>query len=335
MPPMSLAFDMRVPDLGTSPTHIYAAALDMCKHVDGRGFDYAWVMEHHAAADGYLPSPLTMAAAIAGCTKQIRLLAGVIILPLHDPVKIAEEMAVVDLISNGRLDVVFGAGYVPREFAMFKRDIHKRGQALDEGVPIIQRALAGERFTADGREIFVRPLPVQRPISILMGGGVPATAKRAARLGAGLCPMTPQIVPIYKDECAKLGNKPGKIIANIAQIHVTDDPDRTWHDIKPHVTQFVRSYAEFTEGAAESGSPYEGMHELDLAMMKKLGILSVVTPDEAIKLVQDADEMGAGLSLHPLLGGMSPRFGFESIDLFINKVLPRIKSVPAIHSKSS
>jgi alkanesulfonate monooxygenase SsuD/methylene tetrahydromethanopterin reductase-like flavin-dependent oxidoreductase (luciferase family) len=234
MPTVSLAFDMRVPDLGTSPADIYAAALDMCEHVDGRGFEYAWVMEHHAASDGYLPSPLTMAAAIAGRTKHIRLLASVIILPLHDPVKVAEEMAVVDLISNGRLDVVFGAGYVTREFAMFKRDIHKRGQALDEGVPIIQRALAGERFKADGREIFVRPLPVQKPVSIMMGGGVPATAKRAARFGVGLCPMTPEIVPIYKEECAKLGRKPGKIIANIAQIHVTEDPDRTWHDIKPH-----------------------------------------------------------------------------------------------------
>jgi alkanesulfonate monooxygenase SsuD/methylene tetrahydromethanopterin reductase-like flavin-dependent oxidoreductase (luciferase family) len=321
--PLSLAFDMRVPDLGTAPTDIYAAALDMCKHVDGRGFDYAWVMEHHAASDGYLPSPLTMAAAIAGCTRQIRLLAGVIILPLHDPVKIAEEMAVVDLISGGRLDVAFGAGYVPREFAMFNRDIHKRGLSLDEGVPIIQRALAGERFKAQGREIFVRPLPVQKPVPILMGGGVPATAKRAARFGVGLCPMTPTLVPLYKEECAKLGKTPGKIIANIAQIHVTEDPDRTWHEIKAHVIQFVRSYAEFTEGAAESGSPYEGMDQIDLAMLKKLGILSVVTPDEAVKLVLEADQMGAGLSLHPLLGGMSPRVGFESIDLFINKVLPR------------
>jgi alkanesulfonate monooxygenase SsuD/methylene tetrahydromethanopterin reductase-like flavin-dependent oxidoreductase (luciferase family) len=326
MPPLSLAFDMRVPDLGTSPTDIYGAALDMCKHVDGRGFDYAWVMEHHAASDGYLPSPLTMAAAIAACTKQIRLLAGVIILPLHDPVKVAEDIAVVDLISNGRLDVAFGAGYVPREFAMFNRDVHRRGQALDEGVPIIQRALAGERFQAGGREIFVRPLPVQKPVSILMGGGVPATAKRAARFDAGLCPMTPAIVPIYHEECAKLGKKPGKIIANIAQIHVTEDPERTWHEIKPHVTQFVRSYAEFTEGAAQSGSPYEGMKEIDLAMIKKSGILSLVTPDEAVMLVQQADQMGAGLSLHPLLGGMSPTLGFESIDLFINKVLPRIHS---------
>ena len=324
MPTVSLAFDMRVPDLGTSPADIYAAALDMCEHVDGRGFEYAWVMEHHAASDGYLPSPLTMAAAIAGRTKHIRLLAGVIILPLHDPVKVAEEMAVVDLISNGRLDVVFGAGYVTREFAMFKRDIHRRGQALDEGVPIIQRALAGERFKADGREIFVRPLPVQKPVSIMMGGGVPATAKRAARFGVGLCPMTPEIVPIYKEECARLGKTPGKIIANIAQIHVTEDPDRTWHEIKPHVTQFVRSYAEFTEGAAESGSPYQGMDQIDLAAMKKLGILSVVTPDEAVKLAREADKMGASLSLHPLLGGMSPKVGFESIDLFINKVLPRL-----------
>jgi alkanesulfonate monooxygenase SsuD/methylene tetrahydromethanopterin reductase-like flavin-dependent oxidoreductase (luciferase family) len=187
MPLISLAFDMRVPDLGTSAPDLYAAALEMCEYVDGRGIDFAWVMEHHGASDGYLPAPLTMAAAIAARTRRMRLLAGVVILPLHDPVKIAEEIAVVDLISNGRLDVAFGAGYVPREFAMFQRDIHGRGRALDEGVPIVQRALAGERFEAGGRPIFIRPLPVQQPVPILMGSrpstrpNAPSSAVRPAR----------------------------------------------------------------------------------------------------------------------------------------------------------
>ena len=262
MMPVSISFDMRVPDLGTSAPDLYAAALEMCEYADGNGFDFAWTMEHHGARDGYLPAPLTLAAAIAARTRRMRVMAGVIILPLHDPVRVAEEIAVVDLISNGRLDVVFGAGYVPSEFKMFKRDIHQRGKALDEGVPIIQRALAGERFEADGREIFVRPLPVQRPFPIMMGGAVPAAALRAPRLGAGFCPMNTEVIAVYQDECARLGREPCRIILNISQLHVTEDPERTWRAIEPHILQFVQSYAEMTGGVA-SGSPYANMDTIE------------------------------------------------------------------------
>ena len=322
MMPTSISFDMRVPDLGTSAPDLYAAALDMCQFADEHDFDFAWTMEHHAAPDGYLPAPLTLAAAIAARTKRLRIMAGVIILPLHDPVRVAEEIAVVDLISNGRLDVVFGAGYVPREFQMFKKDIRQRGKSLDLGIPIIQRALAGERFEADGREIFVRPAPVQRPFPIMMGGGVPAAAERAARLGAGFCPMTPDVIPIYKDACARLGKPPGKIIVNISQLHVTEDPDRTWREIEPHVLQFVRSYAEMTQSVA-SGSPYSDIDTVE--KVKASGLVTVATPDEAITLCRHADSIGAGVTLHPLLGGMSPKLGFESLQLFAGKVMPELK----------
>ena len=109
------------------------------------------------------------------------------ILPLHDPVKLAEQIAVLDLMSGGRLDVIFGAGYVAAEFAAFGVSMRDRGRLLDEGIDIILRALKGERFMAGGREVYVRPLPVQKPEDILLvGGGVDASAKRAARFRARL-----------------------------------------------------------------------------------------------------------------------------------------------------
>jgi len=320
---ISLQFDMRVPDLGTPPAEIYGAALEMSEYADQNGFDLAWTMEHHAAPDGYLPAPLTMAAAIAARTRRIRLYAGIVILPLHDPVRVAEEIAVVDLISNGRLEVAFGAGYVPREFQMFRRDIHGRAKAIEQGVPIIQRALAGERFEEDGREIFVRPLPVQDPVPLYLGGGVPAVARRAARLGVGLNPMHPGIVPEYLEECERLGREPGPVLLSSSQIHVTEDPERTWSELEPHVLQYVRSYAEMT-GDSESGSPYAGMDSLD--KVKESGIVAVLTPDEAVDVCNESASMGAGPALHPLLGGMSPKLGFESLELFVNKVMPRFSS---------
>jgi hypothetical protein len=118
----------------------------------------------------------------------------------------------------------------------------------------------------------------------------------------------------------------------MTQLHVSEDPERTWRDLEPHVLQFVRSYAEFTDGAAESGSPYAGMD--DLETLKASGVLAVVTPDQAVDVLARAESLGAAVTLHPLLGGMSPRLGFESIELFLTKVLPRIRKPEAVGTAS-
>jgi alkanesulfonate monooxygenase SsuD/methylene tetrahydromethanopterin reductase-like flavin-dependent oxidoreductase (luciferase family) len=323
MPQFNLSFDMRVPDLGTAPEVIYSEALAMCEYVDSRGMDYAVVMEHHGSKDGYCPTPFVMGAAVAARTKKMRVQLGAVILPLHDPVKVAEQLAVVDLISGGRVEMVIGGGYVKSEFDMFRRSVHDRAKLLDAGVPVIQRALTGERFMDNGREVFIRPLPLQKPHpTILMGGGVPATAKRAAKFGVGLYPMHPSIIPLYKDECAKLGRKPGPIVFNMAQIHISEDPERTWSQVGIHVLQVAKSYAEMTEGATSS-SPFAGLTTLEA--VRKSGIYQVLTPDEALKLCEEADKIGGDLTLAPLAGGMNPKLGWENIELFLNKVLPRLK----------
>lgn len=323
MPNFNLSFDMRAPDFGTPAERLYAEALEMVQYCDARGMDYVTVMEHHGTKDNYLPTPFVMGAAIAARSKKIRIALGAVILPLHDPVEVAEQIAVLDLISNGRVDVIFGAGYVKSEFDMFRVSLHNRGKALDTGVPVIQRALSGERFNADGREIFIRPLAVQKPHPpFFMGGGVAATARRAARFGAGLWPLSPDIIPLYREECAKLGRAPGRIIFNIGWIHVTNDPERTWAQVAPHVLHVASAYAELTEGASSS-SPFAGM--TDLEAVKAAGIYRVVTPEECIKLSEDADKIGADFGLAPVIAGLDPKIGWESLELFHSKVLPRIR----------
>lgn len=321
MPAFNLSFDMRAPAFGTPGPALYAAALEMAESCDARGMDYAVAMEHHGASDGYLPTPFLLGAALAARTRRMRIQLAAVILPLHDPVEVAEQIAVLDQLSNGRLEVVIGAGYVASEFRMFKKDPGRRGRALDEGLEILQRALSGERFRADGREIFVRPLPVQKPPRILLGGGVPATARRAARFGTGLYPMTPEIIPLYRDECAKLGRAPGPICQNIGWIHVAEDPERTWSQVGPHVLHVARTYAEWTEGVASS-SPFAGIDTIDA--VRRSGLYKVVTPDECLALCAQADEFGGDLGLAPIIGGLDPAVGWESLELFFRKVLPRV-----------
>ena len=187
----TVSFDMRAPAFGTPAAQLYGAALEMAAYADRIGVGRIGLMEHHGSEDGYLPQPFVMGGAVAAVTKKCTIMLGAVILPLHDPVKVAEQMAVLDLISNGRSNVIFGAGYVRSEFDMFWRSSPTRSRRpLDDGIDIILRALRGERFEANGRPVYVRPLPIQRPEDIVfVGGGVAASARRAARFGVGFGPM--------------------------------------------------------------------------------------------------------------------------------------------------
>ncbi len=107
----SVGFDMRVPDFGAPPSEVYNAALEMAVYADENGIDKVDYQEHHQSEDGYIPTPFLMASAAAARTKRIAIVLGAVILPLHDPVKVAEQIAVVDLISNGRVITVLAGGY--------------------------------------------------------------------------------------------------------------------------------------------------------------------------------------------------------------------------------
>jgi alkanesulfonate monooxygenase SsuD/methylene tetrahydromethanopterin reductase-like flavin-dependent oxidoreductase (luciferase family) len=326
MPAFALSFDLRAPGFGAPAARIYAEALEMMAWGDANGIAYTILLEHHGSKDGYLPTPFVMGAAAAARTKKMRIQTGAVLLPLHDPVKIAEQIAVLDLISNGRLDVVLGAGYVRSEFAMFKRKLSERGKALDEGVPIILRALSGERFNANDREIFVRPLPVQSPYSsIMIGGGVPASVYRAVRHGLGMCPMNLGLISLYKEECAKHGRRPGRICYNMGWTHIADDPDKAWSEMAPHVLHVVKSYAEFAQGTTSSSTmEFVKTDDLTVERLKQLGIINVVTPDEAVATAKAADGLGHDVVFTPLIGGLDPKIGWSSLELFATKVVPRI-----------
>jgi alkanesulfonate monooxygenase SsuD/methylene tetrahydromethanopterin reductase-like flavin-dependent oxidoreductase (luciferase family) len=319
-----LGFDMRVPDFGAPRGRVYSEALNMCEWADAHGIEHINIMEHHGSDDGYMPAPFVFAAAAAARTKTLKIVLGCILLPLHDPVKIAEQIAVADIISNGRLLVALGAGYVVREFAMFRRSMKNRARLMDEGIPIILRALSGERFQEQGREVFVRPLPLQNPQDmIIVAGGVPATARRAARLGLGIIPMSYDLIPMYKQECAKLGRKPGLMMHGTVHLNVSEDPERTWKQVAPHVMHVVRSYAKFAEGTRSSSAVnFEAITTEE--QVRRSGFYNIVTPDEAVRLAEEAAATGGSVYMDPIVAGLDPKIGWESLELLANKVIPRL-----------
>src|SRR6266513_5043746 len=179
---LGLRYDLRAPSWG-SATHaeMYAACLDQARWGDERGIDFVVLSEHHGAEDGYIPAPVTMAAAVAGRTRRIGIHIAAILVPLHDPVRLAEELAVLDLASGGRVSFVAGVGYRYEEFEMAGVDRKERGKLLEEYVDVLRKAWTGEPFEWRGRTIRVTPRPASPPM-ILMGGSTESAARRAARL---------------------------------------------------------------------------------------------------------------------------------------------------------
>jgi alkanesulfonate monooxygenase SsuD/methylene tetrahydromethanopterin reductase-like flavin-dependent oxidoreductase (luciferase family) len=318
---------MRSPGFAAPTRELYAAAVEMAAYADEIGVDRIGLMEHHGSEDGYLPQPFVLGAAMAAVTKRLRLLLGAVILPLHDPVEIAEQMAILDLISGGRLNVIFGAGYVRSEFALFEKSLGDRAKLLDKNIDIILRALSGESFEVDGRPVFVRPLPVQKPEEIVwVGGGVPASAKRAARFGTGFGPMRADLVPLYIEECRKLGREPGSYsmpshgLPGI--IMLSEDPERTWKILEPHAFHVVSEYAKWAAQEPNTNSPFAGLTTLDA--LRASGMFAVWTPDELVAAAPKVPEHG-GFGFQPLVGGFPPEEGWKSLEL-LGKTIPRLKA---------
>jgi alkanesulfonate monooxygenase SsuD/methylene tetrahydromethanopterin reductase-like flavin-dependent oxidoreductase (luciferase family) len=320
----SLKFDMRAPAFGTPTPALYAAALDMAAFADEIGVSRVNLMEHHGSEDGYLPTPFVMGGGVAGRTKRCRISLGAVVLPLHDPVKIAEQIAVLDLMSGGRLEVIIGAGYVASEFERFGVSMRDRGRLLDEGIDIILRALHGERFHAGGREIFVRPLPIQKPEDIiLVGGGVEASAKRAARFGLSFAPMQGGLFEVYDAECRRHGREPGRKYgpSGLGDIHLSMSPEAAWARVMPHLKHTVAEYAKIAEGSG-ADSPFKGLLAQDEAL-RRCGIFTVLTPEELVERTRSIRQYGS-VTFMPLMGGLAPELGWESLKL-LESVLPRLR----------
>ena len=322
----SVMFDMRAPAWGTPTSELYRAALKMASFVDAIGVDQIGLMEHHGSDDGYLPQPFTLAAAMAAVTQDVRFLLGAVLLPLHDPVLVAEQIAITDLISNGRLNVIVGAGYVPFEFATFRKSLKDRAKLMDSGIDTILRALKGERFEADGRPVFVRPLPVQKPEDIiLVGGGVPAAAKRAARFGLGFGPISGELVDLYLEECRNLGQAPGKYFRPAGgplSIHLCEDEEQGWAAIERHAVYVIGEYAKWAEQEGDaSTSPFAGL--TDPTVLRQLGLFAAWTPDQLLAKVPEMPDHST-FPFQPLLGGLSPEEGWKSLKL-LEQTMPKLK----------
>ncbi|WP_157859351.1 LLM class flavin-dependent oxidoreductase, partial [Streptomyces pathocidini] len=169
MPVTVVRFNLVDPDATPeSRSQRYRAAVEMAAHADELGVTTVQTEEHHGAENGWLPSPLVFAAAVAGATRTVSVTVSALITPLYDPLRLAEELAVLDLASGGRVVTVAGIGYRPEEYAMLGRDWHRRGRLQDEALETLLKAWTGEPFAYRGRTVRVTPRPYTRPHPLLL-----------------------------------------------------------------------------------------------------------------------------------------------------------------------
>jgi len=238
----------------------YREMVDLVKLAEDVGFTSAWVSEHHGASDGYLPSLLVMLGAFAAATSTIELGTGVILTPLHDPVRLAEDAAVVDQLSDGRLLLGLGLGWREEEFRMLRIPIDERLGRHVETVEILRRAWRGERFSYRGDvfrydRIRVSPPPARAGgPPILLGGYVDAALRRAGELGDGHLTdgddldFLDHALPLV-DEGARAANKDpaGQRFVLFKNAFVADDGD-AWSKVRDGVVQAWGCYEAWGQG---------------------------------------------------------------------------------------
>jgi alkanesulfonate monooxygenase SsuD/methylene tetrahydromethanopterin reductase-like flavin-dependent oxidoreductase (luciferase family) len=265
-----------------------------------------------------------MAAAMAGRTRQIRITVAALVAPFYDPLRLAEDAAVVDNISGGRLDLVIGAGYVPSEFAMFGVKLSDRVRRSVDAITALRNAWTGEPFEYGGRTVRVTPAPC-RPggPGLLMGGSSEGAARRAARLGIPFMPTDGAVWEFFRSETILLGRPdPGPYLGgDTSFVHLARDVEQGWEQIAPfawhEANEYGRALAAGGKGMASGYRPFDSVAEL-----RATGQYRVLRPEELV-----AELSGPGLrslAVHPMMGGIPPKVAWESLRLLEQEVIPAL-----------
>jgi alkanesulfonate monooxygenase SsuD/methylene tetrahydromethanopterin reductase-like flavin-dependent oxidoreductase (luciferase family) len=316
---VGLFFDLRNPPAwAVSPSRLYGFTLEMCEEAERLGCHSIWVTEHHGFDDGYLPQPLTMAAAIAARTRRVRIGTGIAVAPFYHPVHLAEQAAIVDILSDGRFDLGLGCGYRVPEFEMFGADISRRYSATDERVRQIRRLWSEGGIT---------PRPVQQPPPIWMGYQGPQSARRAGRLGECLLALDPFLWPHYRDGLIEAGHDPAKgRMAGWIEGYVSEDPEAVWPLAAKHAAHQINSYLRYAAESAGRPPPPPGPLE-DYRRRPggtSLSYCLCTTPKDAAAQIR-AYTTGAPVEeviLWGSLGGMPEAMTAEHVRVICTKLAP-------------
>ena len=324
-----LAYDFRNPaQWAKSSEALYKETLDQIAWAEDLGLGSVWLTEHHFCDDGYTPSPLVVAAAIGARTRQMRIGTNLLVLPLHDPMRIAEDAATVSILTGGRFLLGVGQGYHEAEFDAFGRKLRNRPSLLEEGIEIIRRAWTGEivnytgkRFRVDG--VRITPVP-DNPPPILVGALADPAIERAARLGDGYLDTLNAGGAKYIDALPKVGKDPadGRIYS-LQWAVIDEDPERAWAEVGKHSVYQWNEYI----GWGVFGPPDQIPRYEDPAQLVEAGMIQLWDASTAIEqlsgILRDRPQT-RDLHFFAQLPGEPVESGSRRVEYLATKVMPEV-----------
>jgi len=323
---------------GLTNAAMYAAIMDQVVWLDGLGLDLVWFTEHHFLDDGYLPSWIPVASAMAARTSHARFSCDVCLLPFNHPIRLAEDLAVLDNLSGGRVELGVGMGYAPHEFRGFGLPVSRRVSLTDEGIAVLRHCFSGEKFSFHGKryqfdDVRITPGYVQ-------AGGPPlwvaamseAGAQRAARFDTNLLPQGPRstVLDPWRATLAADGRDHQRYrVGIIRSCLVTDDPDRDWPAVRDGERYRMSTYAKFQQdlgGGAGAGGVRGNTEQTRIPQTWIVGNVDHCVAE----LTAFMREYGiTDVVMWGVPPGLTPERMAPSLERFFRDVVPRVRAALA------
>ena len=330
-----LLYDFRNPPPWQTPAaKLYAETLAQIQAAEALGFDSIWVTEHHQIDDGYLPSVLPAAAAIATITRRVQIGTCVLLLPLHHPLRVAEDAVTVDILSNGRFLFGAGLGYKLDEFEAYGIDRRQRPSRMDESLEIITRAWTEERFDFIGkrfqlRDVRLTPRPVQQPRPpIWLAARSEPALRRAVRYADGIIAVgSADLIRQYREMVAEAGKDPRAAqVAVLRSLVLSDDPEQTWREVQPFAEWRGRNYAEWYGTAGDLPQDVEWLRR-ERSGAGVSGQARMVTNVAAARAeIAELEAIGVDCVIYfATLPGYPPGKLLPTWERFAHEVMPRFR----------
>jgi len=320
---------------------LYREQLDQIVLAEELGYDTIWLTEHHFDDDGWSPSLLPLAAGIATRTHRLRIGTFILILPFQHALRVAEDAATVDILSNGRLDLGVGKGYRTKEFTGFGIAREERDVQLEEGMEVIRRAWTEECFSFDGQyyhltDVRLSPRPVQQPHPPLwVGARGKKAVERAARLGCHLMGTGEVEQQQFYDQALKsCGHNPQDFaIAQLRWVYLAESRERAWDDVEEHMYYLFTNAFPLLQQAGDLRKDRSMQALPNSRALRQIdptipgGAPIVGTPEDCIRAIeryqQETRITHLAMGMH--LPGLAPEKSRKSLQLFAREVMTHFK----------
>jgi len=314
-------------------------------HAEELGFHSAWVGEHHFSSLGVNSAPELVLTYVAAKTQRIRLAPAVNVLPLHHPIRVAEQWASLDLLSNGRVDFAAGRGYDSREYAPFKVSFADNQGIFEEGMELVRRLWAADdRISHHGKhysfdDVRITPKPVQRPLPAYVASFSKPSIELAARLDCGLivAPFAAamsygglkQVADLYHESCAKYGTKPGRLMCSYFS-HFYDNKTQETEQRARQIRYYKECVIPALPGDAKTAPPsyryfvdmVERLHKVKSEDLTENSVL-LGSPAQITDTLKKVEAAGFSEVILYFNVGMKPHAQVkEEMDRFMREVAP-------------